>query len=130
MIISLALTMKLTNFCLFLINFGVTFGLRVDLEVGSLRGRIEKAKPSGANYASFTAIPYAEPPTQKLRFKEPLKKSPWTGVFDATSQKIPICAQLGKNPLTLLQDPEQVVGTEDCLVLNVYTPLKDGKSFK
>ena len=50
-----------------------SLGLKIDLEVGSLQGRIEKVSGSnettGKNYASFSGIPYAEPPIGKLRFK-------------------------------------------------------------
>ena len=50
-----------------------SLGLKIDLRVGSLQGRIEKVSGSnettGKNYASFSSIPYAEPPIGKLRFK-------------------------------------------------------------
>ena len=50
-------------------------------------------------------------------------KSSWSGVLDATKAP-PACAQLNqKNTPNQLQDPEQLLGTEDCLVLNVYVPL-------
>ena len=50
-------------------------GLKIDLRVGSVQGGIEKVQGSadngdgGKNYASFSGIPYAEPPVGKLRFK-------------------------------------------------------------
>ena len=49
-------------------------GLKIDLRVGSVQGGIEKVQgpadgDRGKNYASFSSIPYAEPPVGKLRFK-------------------------------------------------------------
>ena len=47
-------------------------GLKIDLRVGSVQGGIEKVQGSadgGKNYASFSGIPYAEPPVGKIRFK-------------------------------------------------------------
>ena len=47
-------------------------GLKIDLRAGSVQGGIEKVQGSadgGKNYASFSGIPYAEPPVGKLRFK-------------------------------------------------------------
>lgn len=78
------------------------------------------------NYASFTGIPYAETPIGKLRFKDPIAKKPWPAdqVFDAT--KTPsICAQLPIDPLSTKQNPEaEMIGVEDCLTLNIYSPLE------
>ena len=95
------------------------------MEVGSIKGKIDIAKPSGKNYASFNSIPYAEPPVGKLRFKNPVEKSPWSNILDATKSP-PMCAQLSqKGTPKQLQNPEIVLGSEDCLVLNVYVPVND-----
>ncbi|HET8846084.1 MAG TPA: carboxylesterase family protein [Ktedonobacteraceae bacterium] len=67
----------------------------------------------------FLGIPYAAPPTGNLRWKAPQPLASWTGVRDATKFGS-VCLQVG-SPLTGV--PEQgVVGNEDCLFLNVYTP--------
>ena len=55
-----------------------------------------------------------------------LAKSRWTGTLDATKPP-PTCLQLLKDTPKQLQDPEKIVGTDDCLVLNVYVPLKDNQ---
>ena len=55
-------------------NFLVASGFQIDLEVGSIQGKIDTAKPSDKTFASFTSIPYAEPPIGKLRFKDPVGK--------------------------------------------------------
>ncbi|CAH0716182.1 unnamed protein product, partial [Brenthis ino] len=70
----------------------------------------------GRQISAFTAIPYAEPPLKNLRFKAPVPISPWEGVLDA-SQVSPICIQ--RNPYIRQKD---IVGQEDCLYLNIYSP--------
>ena len=52
----------------------VASGFQIDLEVGSIQGKIDAAKPSDKAFASFTSIPFAEPPIGKLRFKDPVGK--------------------------------------------------------
>jgi carboxylesterase type B len=86
-----------------------------------------EAIPSGAKFASFKSIPYAEPPVGVLRLKNPVEKKPWTRILDAT-KKPPVCAQLGEKTRKMLQNPDKVIGSEDCLYLNVYVPVtKNGK---
>jgi len=86
----------------------------VELEgVGKVKGREEVAR-DGTRFYSFTGIPYAQPPIGQLRFKAPLPAEPWEGVKDAT--------QYGSSCLqSFYYKPETVVGTEDCLFLNVHT---------
>ena len=62
--------------------------------------------------ALFAGVPFAAPPVGPLRWLPPRPVVPWSGVRDA-SQLPPYCAQLG---------PSGVLGVEDCLYLNVYTP--------
>ena len=99
-----------------------TEALKVDTALGGLQGKVEKAVPSGQNYAAFTSVPYAQPPVGNLRFKSPQMVSKWEGVLDATEVS-PMCPQLGLDPQTLKQNPDDVQGQEDCLYLNVYVPL-------
>ncbi|GJQ87338.1 Est-6 [Trypoxylus dichotomus] len=82
----------------------------VSIEDGQIRGTFKKSF-NGRKYMSFEGIPYAQPPLQKLRFKEPEPVEPWPGVLDATMTYT--CLQLGQ---------EGVIGQEDCLYLNVYVP--------
>ncbi|XP_059046859.1 esterase E4-like [Achroia grisella] len=69
---------------------------------------------NGKEYYSFEGIPYAKPPIGKLRFQNPQDPEGWSGVRDATKPGNK-CAQLN------LRDG-QIIGSEDCLYLNVYTP--------
>ncbi len=48
-------------------------------------------------------------------FQPPLDKKPWEGILDGTIDGPP-CIQLNQF------NESQVVGSEDCLTLNVYTP--------
>ncbi|GBP73548.1 Esterase FE4 [Eumeta japonica] len=88
---------------------------------GRLRGQI-KELADGTSYYSFKGIPYAEPPVGQLRFKAPVPKAPWRGVYDAKDHG-PICPQLGFMSTNL-------EGNEDCLFLNVYTKRIQHKSGK
>ncbi|XP_037563296.1 acetylcholinesterase-like [Dermacentor silvarum] len=66
----------------------------------------------------YIGIPYAEPPLGELRFRPPLPSRQWTDTFDATTQRT-ACPQ-GLLPGLMAGD---VVYTEDCLRLNVWTSL-------
>nr|CAH7764314.1 unnamed protein product [Callosobruchus chinensis] len=69
----------------------------------------------GHRYQAFYEIPYATPPVGELRYKEPVPAKPWTGI-KGHAGPITMCPQdpLFNNTIN--------VGTEDCLILNVYTP--------
>ncbi|CAL8118955.1 unnamed protein product [Orchesella dallaii] len=64
---------------------------------------------------AFTSIPYAEKPVGPLQYSDPVPKKPWSGILKAT--KLPSdCLQI--DGMQLLR----IVGSVDCLYLNVYTP--------
>ncbi|BFZ61744.1 hypothetical protein YB2330_002819 [Saitoella coloradoensis] len=77
------------------------------------------------NYNSYLGIRYAAPPVGSLRFQLPQEpeKNSSAGVINAT-QFPPICAQtINHNPnQTYAQQSSSIMGVEDCLFLNVYTP--------
>ncbi|KAJ0176437.1 hypothetical protein K1T71_007616 [Dendrolimus kikuchii] len=81
---------------------------------GVLQGS-SKVSTNGRPYTSFEGIPYARPPVGKYRFREPQNMKPWTGVWDAT-KVLSECLQY---------DPflQGITGSENCLFLNVYTPM-------
>ncbi len=67
--------------------------------------------------AVFKAIPYAQPPTRKLRWREPMPVKAWAGIRDGT-QFGAICPQ---NPSASIPNAA-AISSEDCLFLNVWTP--------
>jgi carboxylesterase type B len=101
----------------------------VTIEQGKLRGSTG-TNLRGETFLKFQGIPYAKPPLGELRFKVTLSpigkcvfkfilQSPqppekWTGVFDASKEgDVCYCRDLFR--------PEIISGSENCLVLNVYT---------
>ncbi|GLV37952.1 uncharacterized protein CBL_06346 [Carabus blaptoides fortunei] len=87
----------------------------VDTSNGRIRGTFKTSR-KGRQYVAFEGIPYAKPPVGDLRFKEPQAQQPWTGIWDAQYEYY--CSQTSCIPT----NQENVIGTEDCLYLNVYTP--------
>lgn len=67
------------------------------------------------NYRTFEGIPYAAPPVGSLRWAPP-QPTAWTGVRTAQAFGSQ-CIQAG---------PLGPVGSEDCLFLNVVTPIEPG----
>ena len=85
---------------------------------GSVSGVTDET-PAGTRFYRFLGIPYAETPIGKLRFRDPVAKQPWQGVLNATEFPQE-CLQKVFNP-----DPDSsaaLVGSEDCLYLNIATP--------
>ncbi|XP_019754592.2 juvenile hormone esterase [Dendroctonus ponderosae] len=89
--------------------------LQIKLDNGILQGN-KKYMKNGKTYFNFQGIPYAVPPLGKLRFKDPIPYKKWTGILNAT--------QFGSNcvEMRLRQMTYTIIGQEDCLYLNVYTP--------
>ena len=78
---------------------------------GKLRGVIN------GDIAEYLGIPYAAPPVGNLRWMPPQPYGPWQGVLDASAFGSQ-CTQPGG------------VGTENCLFLNIYVPIKKNGSKK
>jgi para-nitrobenzyl esterase len=68
---------------------------------------------ASAGVLGFKGIPYAKPPLGALRWRPPEPAEPWDGLREAASFG-PACPQL--------DNKGAVVGNEDCLTLNVWTP--------
>jgi para-nitrobenzyl esterase len=68
---------------------------------------------------SFLGIPFAAPPVGSLRWRAPQPAASWSGVRDATSFGS-ACAQA---PSVLSANGGRGSTSEDCLFLNVYTPV-------
>nr|CAI5826694.1 unnamed protein product [Callosobruchus analis] len=70
----------------------------------------------GRTYSAFTGIPYADPPIGKRRLQKPKPRRPWKGTYHATKEDI-VCVQ------ETIFSSDVGFGSEDCLVLNIYTPM-------
>jgi para-nitrobenzyl esterase len=82
------------------------------IDAGTVRGTLD------GGVASFKGIPYAAPPVGPLRWHAPMPVQSWTGARDATGYG---------NDCVQTRLPGDVASTtqpmsEDCLVLNVWTP--------
>ncbi|XP_014256827.1 fatty acyl-CoA hydrolase precursor, medium chain-like isoform X2 [Cimex lectularius] len=106
------------NMLVLLLMLSCASGHLLDTRLGLLNGRETRSR-DGRKYTAFTGVPYAKPPTGGLRLKNPEPVEPW-GVRNATDPS-PLCPQTdgffnfpGVEP--------KVIGQEDCLYLNVYTP--------
>jgi carboxylesterase type B len=86
----------------------------IDLEGGKIRGEETKLG------FSYRGIPYAEPPVGDLRFANPKKYSQtWNNIRDY-SKFGPKCAQFD-------HFSSEFEGSEDCLTINVFVPMKTMK---
>ncbi|XP_034255175.1 juvenile hormone esterase-like [Thrips palmi] len=112
----------------------------VEVKTGHLRGKVGLT-PKGVRYHAFQGIPYGKPPVGELRFKAPQPAEPWTGVRNATAEgnpcyqaPMPLEAPGGMSLKTvygLLKNLPALANrymvskkqSEDCLFLNVYTPV-------
>lgn len=81
------------------------------------QGEIEGVEHEG--HALYKNIPYAEAPVGNLRWKAPVAKRPWKGVYRADRW-----APLPPQPLHNPKDTIGVGMSEDCLYLSVETPAK------
>ena len=93
----------------------------VETSSGKLRGVIQQG------VQTFRGMPYGASTAGSNRFMAPRKPDPWTGVHDAF-QNGPTAPQLGgpPNPL-ILGHRAPTSESEDCLVVNVFTPSVSGK---
>lgn len=84
----------------------------IETNYGPVRG-IKRTSAVGEQFYSFRGIPYAKPPIGDLRFKDPQFPEKWTTPFDAT--------QTGSAAPSLNLLTKSLTGSENCLILNVYT---------
>lgn len=87
----------------------------VKLDGGQIKGTVETYSRKGddISYSVFRGIPYAKAPVGSLRFKSPEKYGDFSSVFDAKA--------FGSN-CPQWDSQGKVIGEEDCLYINVYTP--------
>jgi para-nitrobenzyl esterase len=77
----------------------------VQVQSGVLQGVVE------GDLLVFRGIPFAAPPVGNLRWRPPQPPANWSGIRDASSFGN-VCIQINFD--------KQLVGNEDCLVLNIF----------
>ncbi|XP_055620728.1 esterase B1-like [Toxorhynchites rutilus septentrionalis] len=87
----------------------------VQLKPGKVVG-LKAVLPNGSEWFCYKAIPYAQPPVGALRFKPPVP-------LEKFDRHILDCGREGNVCLTNSYIPPNAVGSEDCLYVNVYTPV-------
>ncbi|XP_063990615.1 uncharacterized protein LOC135169494 [Diachasmimorpha longicaudata] len=93
--------------------------LLVETPLGNVQG-FYKTSSRGRRYRAFEGIPYAQPPVDDLRFEPPQPFGSWEGTLQTTHPKSR-CIQYALAG----GYPGKVAGNEDCLYLNIYTPLSN-----
>ncbi|XP_039263426.2 carboxylesterase 4A-like [Styela clava] len=104
----------------------------VSIVNGKVKGKVVELKVEDATKVNvFRNIPYAKPPTGKLRFMPPEPACSWEGIRDGiTPGNLPMYSTLYDEmmnkyfPTPDQYDSEQVL-SEDCLHVSVYTPSLD-----
>lgn len=81
-------------------------------EVLTTTGVVQGA--ADGNAYVYKGIPFAAPPTGELRFAAPAPPECWSGVYNATAAGS-MCMQFDSQH-------QNIIGSEDCLTLNVWTP--------
>ncbi|MGE0599204.1 MAG: carboxylesterase/lipase family protein [Dehalococcoidia bacterium] len=83
-------------------------------------GRLEGLQKDG--HQAFLGIPFASPPTGERRFKAPEPPASWSGTREATAWGNAARQTGHPIPGFAASGPQD----EDCLYLNVFTPVADG----
>nr|XP_054496523.1 fatty acyl-CoA hydrolase precursor, medium chain-like [Agelaius phoeniceus] len=106
-----------------------------ETKYGRVRGYQFQVDTADRTVNVFLGLPFAKPPLGALRFSEPQPPEPWEGVRDATSYP-PMClqdqvqGQFISNMVTNRKEKVALQVSEDCLYLNVYTPVSTGEKEK
>jgi len=81
------------------------------------------AGEAAAGSCAWKGVPFAAPPVGDLRWRAPEEPAEWEGTLDATAYSSQ-CAQ--QEISGVLGGSGSVIGSEDCLYLNIWRPQKEG----
>jgi para-nitrobenzyl esterase len=96
--------------------YGASSGPIVKSPAGMMEGRVE------GQVRVFRGIPYALPPVGPARWKPPLPMPRWAGVRKA-AEFGPACLQPESKLSSVYTPAHPLPASEDCLTLNIWTPL-------
>ncbi|KAL2730930.1 juvenile hormone esterase-like [Vespula squamosa] len=95
----------------------------LSLKQGKIQGVIENTVYGDSDhFLAFRGIPYAKAPIGKLRFKDPLPAEGWEGIRDGS--------KFGNVAIQVDTVTGELIGSDDCLYLNVYKPKRIEMSVK
>jgi para-nitrobenzyl esterase len=99
-----------------------------DLIVETRYGKVQGYEQGSISV--WKGIPFAQPPTGKLRFRAPQPPEPWTGVRETTtfSPMAPQVPEIGASMVGEMgadRAAEMRPMSEDCLYLNIWSPGAD-----
>jgi len=94
------------------LHFLRTYSQVVNTQFGQIQGTLN------GNVYQFLGIPFAKPPIDSLRWKAPRLPDGWNDILPTTAFA-PMCPQ--KN-FAQGDTTSTIMGSEDCLYLNVWTP--------
>uniref|UniRef100_A0A673VEL8 Carboxylic ester hydrolase n=1 Tax=Suricata suricatta TaxID=37032 RepID=A0A673VEL8_SURSU len=94
---------------------------------GQVRGSLVHVKGMDVGVHTFLGIPFAKPPLGPLRFAPPEPPESWSGVKDVTSHPAVCLQNVTISKVTVLKLLNMTLPftsmSEDCLYLNIYTPV-------
>lgn len=96
--------------------------VKVRVNGGVVKGCLESL-PNGNKFLRFSGIPYALPPINELKFRAPQK------LLKFDTDEID-CTREGNACFHKSTIKRKLIGSEDCLNLNVYTPADNDSSKK
>jgi len=89
--------------------------------LGTVKGKKTKTK-RGRRIYSFLNVPFAKPPIGERRFARPEPVERWKGILDCSRDVSVSCLQV----TVISPESSFLIGNEDCLYLNVFTPKLPG----
>ncbi|MQA90246.1 MAG: carboxylesterase family protein [Gemmatimonas sp.] len=94
--------------------------------VTTMAGQLRGVRDEARGVDVFRGVHYGRPTGGERRFESALPVAPWDGIRDATRFG-DVCPQTGGGGRGSLQQEEPMPMSEDCLVLNVWTPGLSGE---